>query len=1180
VHFRTRKSSGPDSADAARLAQPDAAAARAGGAKPGAVGVSGPVRVSVGIPGLQTLTRTARPPASSRLAAQPGNENASSGRPMSARRHEAALQLAERGFEQLHPVAQVERGQPSAPQTLAAMRSVDGLLDALQSMFGGAAGCNALSLRLLGAVPPEPGGETRYLAPLVLATALHAAGAKTPQDAMGLLEQTKHGESSPQVFGLERTLAATAAGTQALAHLRGVNNDPVQAQRMQEELQLCSALERQGVRLERHSSVRDVVRDLEASAETRMQFEIGKPDDAPLQLLAKATRYAHALRQSGLHSPAPQQSDRAAFVAWKQGGFVESGKGSDFEKAIGRMYKFMSYVERAEHGPRTLGGLLQDARSYFGRAVGVGKSPLSATRYGTLGGEKGLVHEEAAKVQQKLNGVLSAAVDNLVEELRDPAARQADGARHARLARAAVLDLWRESGHTDHTVQAVMNRAAELVTRAGAPMQPLDESALVKSLGRFTRKVRTESGESSIRVGMRALEAVAVSRTGLRIWRRDTSSAAPAPDASPTATPAQRRQHLAALLTELRAVDQVGTDSKPLFKLSDIKALLRGTPREGPTAADAQRVLTALAQAPRTAFSNFSDGASHGVGSLGAVALRAGALLGTPLAYPVLDATAGKSARVSIGRYPTGGRLFIGTQTSRSGKVGVGAGWVAPPLAGQLVTALAVAQATVNHEQSHAQGLTISSRNDKPGWEDKLPQAVDFLFHESSLRAGAGRAAAPGELWRRFAQRFGDDPHLGVSWVNERAATTGASIGATAVARVQAGTNTSIGPGLSASLGISSTRLERSVNAQGADVPIVNHSRQGAAGLSLAVSHTAPFVDAAADRAVAGWGAGVPLVGASLEWSSPGGLGIATFGRNRDGTLNPALCQRDVLFTESKSMIEYINLNRESWEEAIVAQDETGATRPEDARARLNTFVNEAAAAHSPLALHGEFATLAPAVTLIMNGLEARLSTILGHGDRVAASRSLSADERRECHALQNEVHRLLQVESSWVPSALYSVESNSRASTTGLNFGLRVANQEQNTALHMTALLVAGTPKPALAAASSTHASLGSLGSGASDSLNHSGWSPGSSSSSSSDSLGMEGLRLPSGAAPAAPQSRGEQKQGNLRPEAASVEDLPHEELRVQKAEAPYPYDEVERNEVKPNEVKKKPFVTERFEI
>ena len=1055
MDFRPRKTGGADPTEVARLALAETPARRAGGDKPGGASVPGPTRVTVGIPGLKSFTKTSRPPRSNRPDAQAPAEIPTSGRPMSARAHEQALRRAERGFDQLHSIAHPERGQPSVPQTLASMSSVEGLLDAVHSTFGGATGCNALSLRLLGAVPPETGGEARYLRPLVLATALHAVGAKTPQDAICLIEQARANERSPQLFRLERALAATAPGMQALAHLHGVHGEPARVQGMHDALRLCSEIERKGVRLDHHSSVAEIVRDLEATAETRMHADIGQHDDAPLQLLAKATRYAHALQATGLQSPPPLPSDRAAFAAWKMGGFVESGKGSDFDKAIGRLHKFMTYVERAEHGPRTLGALLSDAGSYFGRAVGIGKSPLSATRYGTLGGERGLVSEEVAKVQHQLNRALTSAVDHLVEELRDPALRQADDAHHGRLARAAVLDLWRESAGTDHTVESVVQRAGELMARAGAPILPLNEAALAKSVGRFTRKVRSESGEPSIRVGLRALEAVAAARA----WRREARPAALAPDAAPT--PAQRRRQLAELLNELHAVEHVGADAKPLFKLSDLKVLLRRTPREGPTAADAQRVMTALAQAPRIAFSTFSDGASHGVGSLGALALRAGALIGTPIAYPVVGVEAGKSATVSVGQYATGTRLFVGTETSRSGTVGVGAGWVAPPLAGPLVTALAVGQATASHERTHAQGLSITSRNDKPGWEDKLPQAIDFLFQEASLKAGSGRAGDAAALWSRFAERFGDDPHLAVSWVEERAATTGASVGASAVARVRAGTNTSIGPGVSASLGISGTRFQRAPNAHGADVPMALHSRQGSAGLSIGVSQTVPFVEAAADRAVGGWGAGVPLVGASLEWRTPGGLGIARIGRDRDGTLNPKLCQREILFTDAKQMVEYVNRNRDAWEAAMVAQDETGETRREHARARLNTFVQDAAAAHSPLALHGEFVSLSSAVAHTVNALEARLTTLLGHGDREAASRELAAEERRECSALQNEVHRLLRAELSWVPGALYSTESNARASTTGLNFGLRVANQEQGGSLHVTALLLAAAPKP-----------------------------------------------------------------------------------------------------------------------
>jgi hypothetical protein len=1051
--MRTRKSKDPDPAQAARLTSPAASDAGEGAVPRGR---SGPARFGVAIPGLQSTTWNARPPRNTRPDAQPPAEIATSGRPMSARAHEVAMGRAASGFEQLHPIARLEPGQPAVPKTVGAMRDLNGLLDAVGGMFGTGPASEALSLRLLGAVPPERHGDTPYLQPLVLATALHATGAQTPQAARALIEQARQGELSPQLFRLERALAATAPGMQALAHLRGVQDQPVQVQHLRDSLNLCAEIERQGVRLHRHSSVESVVRDLEATAETRMHADIGRADDAPLQLLAKATRHALALHAGAGQASAELQGDRAAFVAWKQGGFVKSGEGSDFNKAIGRMHKFMTYVDRADHGPRSLGSLVRDTASYFGRAMGVGKSPLSATRYGTLGGERGLLQEEAGKVRQQLQRALTTAVDHLVDELRTPAPGQTDDARHGQLARAAVLDLWREHAGTDHAVQAVVDRAGELMARAGAPMTPVDEAALVKGLRGFTRKVRSESGEPTIRVGMRALEALAVART----WRRERQPETPAATAlGASPTPAQRRAQLTDLLKELRAVEQVGADAKPLFKLSDLKSLLRGQPREGPTAADAQRMMTAVAQSPRVAFSNLSDGATHGVGSLGALALRAGALIGTPIVYPVLGLEAGKAATVSVGQYPTGGRLFIGTETSRSGAVGVGAGWVAPPLTAQLVTGLAVGQAAVSHTRTHAQGLSITARNDTPGSADKLPQAIDFLFQQASLKEGAGRAQEPAALWSRFAERFGDDPHIGISWVDERAVTSGASINATAVARVQAGVNTSIGPGLTAGASVSGTRLERSVNADGADIPMAIHSRQGSAGLSLGVSQTVPFVQASTDRAVAGWGAGLPLVGASVDWRAAGGLGIARLGRDQDGRLNPALCQREILFTESKAAIAYVNRHRETWEAAMVAKDPTGSTRHEHARERLNTFVQDAAQAGSPLALHGEFASLSPAVANHINALEARLTTMLGHGDQAAASRHLSAEERQECQALQNEVHRQLQAESSWEPGALYSTESHSRASTTGLNLGLRMTNQEQGSSLHVTALLLASAP-------------------------------------------------------------------------------------------------------------------------
>jgi hypothetical protein len=121
----------------------------------------------------------------------------------------------------------------------------------------------------------------------------------------------------------------------------------------------------------------------------------------------------------------------------------------------------------------------------------------------------------------------------------------------------------------------------------------------------------------------------------------------------------------------------------------------------------------------------------------------------------------------------------------------------------------------------------------------------------------------------------------------------------------------------------------------------------------------------------------------------------------------------------------------------------------------------QAASVDTPLALYGQMVELSAAAARTVNALQAQLDTILGHGDLQASSRALAPDERSECHALQNEIQRLLKSESSWQPRALWAAETNVKGSTTGLNAGVRLANQEQAEAFHLTALLVAATPRP-----------------------------------------------------------------------------------------------------------------------
>ncbi len=104
--------------------------------------------------------------------------------------------------------------------------------------------------------------------------------------------------------------------------------------------------------------------------------------------------------------------------------------------------------------------------------------------------------------------------------------------------------------------------------------------------------------------------------------------------------------------------------------------------------------------------------------------------------------------------------------------------------------------------------------------------------------------------------------------------------------------------------------------------------------------------------------------------------------------------------------------------------------------------------------------TLAPAVAEQINHFEARLTTMLGAGDAQASTRELSAAERAECNLIENEVKRLLVADSSWQHNGLFSVELNQVGSSSGLDFGVKVVNQEQTSAARLTALLIASLPE------------------------------------------------------------------------------------------------------------------------
>jgi hypothetical protein len=1079
-----------------------------------------PARTTLGLPALRATTSTGGP---SRPAAgeAPRRAAAVSGRHMSASRNAAAQQRSRAAMTGLYPVASPQGGLPTTPDTLPGMSHEAGFRNSVQAMFGNGAEGPALANLLLGAVPPEPEGTAPFIAPLVLATALRSVGVETLDQAEALLIASTRGEHFLRTVGvgakgeattlivperrgehylreheialfrLERVLAASGPGTKALGHLRHLEGHPEQLQSLRDGLSLCTALEMKGFAMDGSASIDEVLSSLHGAPATRAKMDapIGHNDDVPLQLLAQALRHAQHFSTGAPGKSGPH--DRAAFVAWKKGGFVESGPGTEFNRTIDRLHKFTTYVDRADHGPRTLGNMARDARAWLGRTIGVGKSPLTPMRHGTQGGELGLLHQEAVKLKQSLGHALEAAVENLVDELIDPRIQQDPAERNKRLARAAVFDLWRETGQSTIALSDVVERAGRLMAEGATGPGGVREAALLPHLREFTRKSHTDDGAPALRVRMPALEAMGVARS-----RRGTATAPPDPQdirqeirqwrALPTRNAAQqerlaelqgqRRELVSALIADMRSIESAGVNKKPLFKFSDLKVLFRAAPRTGPTSADAQKVMSGIAGAKYESMSTFSDGASKGVGTFGGLLFSGGAGLGVPLVYPVLQAEAGKRAAVSIGVSNTGARLYIGTNASKSAGLGVGAGWVAPPLVNKVVSAVVLADASLSREVSHGEGAVITARNDQPGWQDKMPQVVDFLFDQARLGATDGAFPVPGdhrardasELWSRFADQFGNDPHIAVGWNSEKSTTTGAQVGALAVARAAVGTQTSVGPAVSVGLRAQGNQFQRAPHADGADVPLAVHNRRVVVNASAAMTQTLPFVAApggafslAPVGGLEGWGSAAPWIGATMEWDVAGSLGVARLGRTREGQLSPGVCHREVLFQQPKRLVEYANLNRSNWEAAMVAQDPTGGTTPEAARSRFNVFLQQVAdLPPASSALHGELRSLSPGTADQINQYEAQLTTLLGTGDRGAVARELSSAERTECNAIQNEVQRLLKDEGSWVPGGIYSVELNQTGSSSGLNFGVRAVNQEHAQTARLTALLIASVPE------------------------------------------------------------------------------------------------------------------------
>jgi len=443
-------------------------------------------------------------------------------------------------------------------------------------------------------------------------------------------------------------------------------------------------------------------------------------------------------------------------------------------------------------------------------------------------------------------------------------------------------------------------------------------------------------------------------------------------------------------------------------------------------------------------------------------------------AVPALRAEAAKMANVSIGLSLTGGRFFVGTEKPRGFGVGL-TGAMGVPLPKGAGVGSAFVEAAIGRDWSAGEGACITTRSDVPGWEAKGADVVNFMFDHAQ---GPRRSA--GEFWGDFVDRFGDDPHVALSWVSDHAQSTTAALGAGASMRGNVGNGVSIGPSLSASVRYTRESSGRSVAGDGADVPFEARASRLTAGASATVAQATPTV-AFSEGGVSGLLNVLPLVGFGAEKVLSGKGGIFRLGRDRNGRLSPSQCQQERQFRSRDNMIEFVNAVSARWESAMqgVWEAHIGARGTADGtgiaatqagtrlmgaeelqpRNRLRQFLHQVKnLAPQGNQSFGEFKALEPAVARRINAYEDRMKMLLGTGDG-AARRVPHGTVRDECELLQHEVRRLLDDDASWKPVALYAIESNARRSALGWDWLLKFGSRGEAGATRLLALLVADKP-------------------------------------------------------------------------------------------------------------------------
>jgi len=916
---------------------------------------------------------------------------------------------------------------------------------AIKRMFGGEA--QMLMNAVHEAAPPPRHDDSAYAEEpaLILATALYSVCEGDSQKAEKLLEAARKGPRQrpkdqllrQQLAKMHRALAETVSGAELLCHFEGVE-DPGQKGFLRHAMQIAASIALKGWEPDGPMLLSDLVAHFDKPANASwLQNAIGADDDQPQQLLAQALLHCDSrLRTPGRLEDRPYH---LAYVNWRWD-FTDSGAGTIRNMAFARLNKVQVYGMRADHGPRTARNLLRDAVKVFPNTIGHQKSPLSQLRYGNMGSDRGTLDIEAKRLRDTLDQARSALIIHLRQQVNPP--RVVDLRRLSVVAvRIAALEQWQEHGceHVAVDIADVLKRVEALCEQWGTAVTALDKRTMLRQLEVPSRlRKGREPGPPETGPGMTLdLEA-------LQDWGSEAIREAQA--GTPGAVPADL-QRLMELVKDARRVASGKDASNRLFEWRDpFNILARRPVRQGPTLEEHKQVAQRAAAARYESTMRAGHGGQVGVNLHTVIGLKG--ITGAAL-VPAFHLQIAKQAVVSFGVSTTGFRFFVGTQPPGSVGGGLTAALGFPLPRGVAAVFGGIAG---NHRRGNSAGPCITARNDIPGWEAAANEIVEFMFEHAKEPP-----MTDGEFSRKFAERFGDHPNIGLDWIVETSRSTEGLGRVGVTSRLNIGNGVSIGPQVATDIAYASEKGGRRTQGHG-DVPVEFRTSR------LTASASASLVQAVSGPVNRGGVTDLtvvlPLIGVGGEKVIRSAGGIFRIGRTADGRLSPTLCQRERQTARREDMIGLVNLRSAVWEAAMEGATAEAMSEEElRPRARLDKFRQQIIGLPPQgNVTFGELVSLDREAARQIDAYEARLKTLLGPGDAAAAQLRLNAGGRAECEYLSERINGLFDDDSNWRPVALYALEQNGKRKQGG-NLGLVGGGQNDVNANRLLVLLIADKP-------------------------------------------------------------------------------------------------------------------------